>query len=834
MQSALKQLCGSLGKDHSLDLRKAAVAPLSALGVAALGALVCAAAAARAATCPIAERQAAERDYGRGIAAYRAGEVDASYPLLQAADSRCPDDPHYRNDYLVAAVGAGHAAEALMVGARLDPGSLPSYVLEALGRAARDTHQPDLAIHYYDAILAAGADVGANVGRDLALIDRGNAREAQIDLAALSARYPDRVDILEALGLADEALGEVIPALAAAESLLRVDPTYPGGLTLRYRMLVRSGAPQLAADVTPQRLVSPEQRGATLHDALALEFRWARDAPGSQKLRARQIDAVIARMRAAVADPATLADARADLRRDLVEALSERGRAVEAIVEYESLVAQGIAIPPYVTAAAVGAYLAHRQPQRAAALFRSLPADSHTAFGVRVNYFYALLESGHYAAAVAWADRLAAHEVKYGDPDSPDLRSENDDYAGALVLAALARTYTDRLADAQRRLEAVLRAAPADADARLALAETLALRGWPRQGAASATSVLQLQPDATSPLPKIFDDEMQIGNGRAALDALGKMTAELPADNAALLRAERDWQTHEMAEFSIDGQIGRSYGGRPGIIDSTIEEYGYSPPIDIDYRVYVHLNQGEGTPVQGDTYRHAVGAGIEYHTADWLATAELLEIDRAGPSPQLSIEATPNDYWKFGGSYSLRTLDIPIAAVVVGVHADRAALNFGYRASESQETGANLEHERFSDGNSRFEGLWFWRQRWVSGPVYKLDTRLDLDTSTNSAGDDVNYFNPKRDFTSSVTLQNQWLQFRRYDCALTHQLELGVGDYVQQGYGGGLVAFARYQLTYDVNDRISLKAGVGRTIRPYDGDRERLDALTFGFLGRFW
>jgi len=168
------------------------------------------------------------------------------------------------------------------------------------------------------------------------------------------------------------------------------------------------------------------------------------------------------------------------------------------------------------------------------------------------------------------------------------------------------------------------------------------------------------------------------------------------------------------------------------------------------------------------------------------------------------------------------------------VHADRAALNLDYRASDLRETGANLQHEEFSDGNSRFEALWFWRERWISGPVYKLDTRLDLDTSTNSLGANVNYFNPKHDFTGSVTLQNQWLQFRRYDCALTHQLEIGAGDYVQQGYDAGLVAFARYQLSYEVNDRIILKAGVGRTIRPYDGDRERLDAVTFGFLGRIW
>jgi hypothetical protein len=43
--------------------------------------------------------------------------------------------------------------------------------------------------------------------------------------------------------------------------------------------------------------------------------------------------------------------------------------------EYERLVTDGLAVPPYLDAAMVGAYLTLRQPERAVLTFESLPAD---------------------------------------------------------------------------------------------------------------------------------------------------------------------------------------------------------------------------------------------------------------------------------------------------------------------------------------------------------------------------------------------------------------------------------------------------------------------------
>ena len=126
-----------------------------------------------AAGCVGAEAEKADAAYQSGFAQYRDGHLDAAYEHLKSAYGLCSASERYRNDFLVAAVSDGYAEEALAIAAQLDVAALPPYVIEALGRGARDRHQPDLAIHYYNAILAAGENVGVRVGRDLAVIDQG-------------------------------------------------------------------------------------------------------------------------------------------------------------------------------------------------------------------------------------------------------------------------------------------------------------------------------------------------------------------------------------------------------------------------------------------------------------------------------------------------------------------------------------------------------------------------------------------------------------------------------------------------------------------------------------
>ena len=806
-------------------------AALRALLGTLLGCLLLGSTAGVAAEAAAAPDAGLDPQYLAGLAAFKEGRLDESYTRLRAVYEKYPGNARYRNDYLVAAVASGHPSEALAIASRLDAASLPIYVLESLGLAARDDRRPALALHYYDTVLKSGEDMGARVGRDLALIDLKDASQAQSDLQVLRATHPGRVDVLEALGLAEEALRSDIGALAAAQELLAIAPTHRGALQLRYRVLLQLGAPHLASETTPPELISNVERGRAVRDERAFEFRWARDDAADAKTRAQRLDRAIAALRRDSTDASLNRATRIGLRCDLLAALVERGRFREAAREYEGLAAAGDPLEPLVTAAMVTAYEGSRQPQRAAALFQSLPPGLGLPYEVEASYVYALLDSGRYSMAVRRADDLAAREPMYRYASGPELRTPNADYVRVIVLSALARSYADRVAQGQQRIEGVLRRAPANTDARLALAEIFELRGLPRAAASICESIHRDDPMAGAPMAQLYSAQLAMADGSGAYQTLSQMRSALPVDDSALLRAERDWDVRQMPEVDIDGHLERSYGGPAGVVDSEISEYVYSSPIEHDWRAYAHLDQTVGQPAQGATSRDAGGAGVEFHSTGWLASGELLAIVHQGAYLQTHLTATPDDYWKLGTSYDIRTLDVPLAAVVVGVHADRLALNANYRTGESRDYGVEAVRQQFSDSNLRMGLSTYWHERWISGPVYKLDSRVDLDTSANTVRN-ANYFNPRQDYSGSIVLQNHWLQFRRGGSSLSHELDLGVGAYAQRYYATGPVELLQYLLDYDVNDRLTLKVGAGTTFRAYDGQRERIDVLQLNLVGR--
>jgi len=129
-----------------------------------------------------------------------------------------------------------------------------------------------------------------------------------------------------------------------------------------------------------------------------------------------------------------------------------------------------------------------------------------------------------------------------------------------------------------------------------------------------------------------------------------------------------------------------------------------------------------------------------------------------------------------------------------GIAASRLGLGVGYRWHESCAIGMTASTMDFEDGNRRDTWTAAWTRRMVTGPIYKLDARLDLYASSNSLPAVLaNYFNPSRDRSLSLTLENEWLNFRRYEQA------------------------------YAPHDRLSLLAGVSKTWRPFDGARVSLD-----------
>jgi biofilm PGA synthesis protein PgaA len=123
-----------------------------------------------------------------------------------------------------------------------------------------------------------------------------------------------------------------------------------------------------------------------------------------------------------------------------------------------------------------------------------------------------------------------------------------------------------------------------------------------------------------------------------------------------------------------------------------------------------------------------------------------------------------------------------------------------------------------------------WTQRWVSEPVYKLDTRLGVFASHNTHTDAA-YFNPRRDLSLDLNVINGWTLWRRYERSFTHRVEMGVGHYWQQGFGAKLSTGLRYEHEWNLDSFRTLSYGIAYNRQPFDG---ALDNRTSLFLNLTW
>lgn len=144
----------------------------------------------------------------------RAGQTVEAIPLLQDAARRRPDDLRIRYDLVATLAWAGRDAEAWELKSSLDLDQAPPYVLEALGKSARNLRRFEDAARLYGRALHAEPDrLPAALGLGLARADLGLAEYALDDLEPLAAKFPNRPDLREAVSYARERLWEQVAFL---------------------------------------------------------------------------------------------------------------------------------------------------------------------------------------------------------------------------------------------------------------------------------------------------------------------------------------------------------------------------------------------------------------------------------------------------------------------------------------------------------------------------------------------------------------------------------------------------------------------------------------------
>ena len=512
---------------------------------------------------------------------------------------------------------------------------------------------------------------------------------------------------------------------------------------------------------------------------------------------------------------------------DRISALAARRRAADAIALYETLLARDIPVPLWAERDVAGSYLELRQPQAALDIYTRVVAANPDDFDANLGLFYALVETEQLDAATEHIDRYAAR--------LPERRHLDGRYNGerlsADITADRVRLFSDRLSEAQTRIDARQAAIPYNSEARQSSASLALARGWPKQGDQMLRRTIGSDPINPSLHADLSENLLTLQNwpgARAALD----YASELDPDNGAVRRARRSYELYDSYELYIEAGYGEGqdvnyFGSRDWSIDSTL----YSRPIADSWRIFAH-NYSASADFYGESQSWTrSGAGVEWRRNDWRLTGEINGGSGVKAGATGTVRWKPDDNWTFYAGAESVTNQIPLRAVADGIYASRSSLGFDWRQNESRKLALAIAASDFSDSNLRSGINTSWFERWASGPKWMFETTLGADASRNSLETSVNYFNPKSDRSLWLTAAVENLIWRSYDHSFRQRLALTGGTYWQEGYDAGAIEAIEYTHRWELDRDLSVRYGIGRMLRPYDGERE---GRTFANLVMLW
>ncbi len=785
------------------------------------------------------------------VALARSGDYAKALAALERLAGEHPDDRRIAFDRIVVLGWAGRDAEALARASGLDLAGAPAYVLESIGRSARNLKRFDLAESVYRrSVSAHPGRQESRIGLALTLADRGRHEEARrllVEALAAAPRGAGRAALRVAQANVAESAGEWPSALSRYQEALAADPQSKEARAGLIRTAARLGAPALAAGFAarhPGLLPAPDV-AAIADDQAAIEIRWGRIQERIESGEARfawldralrRSDGAATRLAAALrgshattpaTTPATFDASERRLLADRIVALELRHRPADAVALYRDMREAGIEVPVYAVASAADALLAVRRPEEAASLYRDVLRAQPDDFAASLGLFFALVESEHLDDAIAHADTLAAR--------TPPLRGQNRGNADAVTaqtLGVLGRVFGDRLDDAERKAYALRDAYPYNAGVREAFGSTAYARGWPRLADEEFRRALAVDPDNAGLHAERVQPLLDV---HAWADARAQLREALDRrpDDSRVVRAQDLWDVHRMREFVLSTGFGRSSDATPtGTDDWRLDARVYTQPLAERWRVFAQSSIAHAE-FAGDAARwHREGLGAEYRARDLRLTAALT----GGSSGRTGIEASGmrqfGDHWSVEVLGSSVSSNLPMQAWRAGVRANEAAATVRYAVNESRSFAAGASRLGFSDDNDRTAGWLSWFERWTSTPLWRFETTAWLGASRNSL-DGAPYFNPASDATATVEAAVEWLTWRRYERNFRQRLSATVGTYAQEDFGSGAVLGLSYEHIWEIDRRLYLRYGVGRLLRPYDGERSGRSFATLALDGRF-
>lgn len=792
----------------------------------------------------------AQKEYSDLISAARDGKTDVAIEQLRNWHIAFPNNRKVLYDLTVVLGWAGDFDDALAFRDQLlSANDTPDYVLKSLGYCANQVQRYADAAEIYRRVLQRKPDdLVSRRGLVNALLGQHRSDEAlqyvQNYLPAFSSEYQSSdVPMIMLLAQIYTQREENLKAVTAYQDALRLAPQSRDASRGYAFSLAAAGMPYLAERVAKEHAdyFSAEEKRQFAHTAAGRTVIY-----GEAQINVDHKTPRFATTDAALnenVEVTKLFGEQASTQFDRMVALRDRQQMKEVVHLYQALLAQGVAMPPYAKAAAADAYLYLEQPEKARDLYRAAIDEANRGDVADVNSWHAALayaysEAEQHEAAIAEADQLLPETPPLANRGIPGIEAPNDDYPYAALLAVQIRMYADRLQQAEDKLAPLSEAAPFNEQIRQTSADLHMSREQPR-AALEEYSLLRVDyPKAVAPQTGQANALLALNNFTAAKANLPALESDYP-EHKDVQNLKRQVDIYDRPFLQVTSTFGNGGGeaGAESIVDARLYSAPLSNSLGDAYRVFTHASYANGqfdadNNRERNVSRTRAGVGIDYRVRDLTLAAEINHaienVSRTGVV--LSLNKDFSDAWHARLEADTNVNDLSAKAVDAGVSAHRLTAGLLWQANESRNIDMEVSTTHFSDNNQRDRAEIAWTERWVSGPVFKLDSVLGVAASQNSLRNAA-YFNPANDHEASATLKGEWRTWRRYRRSFTQQVQIFSGRYWQDDFGGGSTYGAQYGHEWAIDDVFSVSYGIGVSSHPYDGVREKRD---YGYLNLNW
>ncbi len=658
------------------------------------------------------------------------------------------------------------------------------------------------ALKLYQTVLKAFPnDKDALIGKIYCLVKEKRVKEAENILTLLSRKYSRDIDVLFAKAFFYEGQRRFLKAIEAYDEILKFYPGNRWAEEAEIKAFSEMGLPSFAMDMAKAQKAPAALLDDLLLDEAALFQRWGR-AKEAEKIYQNELGLNPQNQRAHL---------------DYLLDLREQNRFPEVMEKCRDLFSKGKAasLPFWAKSPCADAYLYYDDPETALHIYDDILSVRPGDFNAALGRLYCLTALRRWDEAKKLAQMLFDKEPPgrmIGKKFYPNWRK---------VAVAIARGYiiseTRPLEEAEEYFTDLKFKAPAHSGIGAALGDVYLWRGWPRKASQELKIAANKDPkekDARVSLAYAMND---LGYEKEAR-ALNKRLLKRFPYNKHVVNQKKLFDVQDMKEFVLD------FSSDDEDADST----GYDLRAEINekpflnWRIYqYYLWQYSSFGDRSASFQR-IGAGLRHRFGSDIYWQQEISLGIEGDENLgigTSLSCTPDDFWKLSGHYTTYSTETPLRARAAGIDSDEASLGIAYRFSEWQSIAGNLVFMNFSDGNDRLAAsISVRRGLWKNGD-WLSEITVDNYLSFNSKDPKkVDYWNPRADWSCSLTHKLQYTKWRSFEQATIHRLFLTGGSYYQRDYGTKFIGSAVYEFDEQTSLRTHLLFRAGLARRVYDGD----------------